>query len=293
MAPVPAQAPPSQPEPHHLPPAAESRPMPTSAPAPAARERQLWQLPAFLLGAAALAAVGVGRQYWKPADATRAARDLAAARDALEQAPPDLATARDRARRALDRSGSKPHLAAEAHFLYGSARLLEADAADSDPEAIRAEARDHLEKADALGAPAADPPRLRYRLAKAWLFTNGDPAKALDALQRTTDDAADDRAERYGLLAEARLRLSEPDLRGALEASKEQLRLLPTTEPRRMALARFRTAELHLRLGEPDQAEPLLKRVGAEPAPELFFASRGLLARCHQARQEYTEAARC
>src|SRR5262249_50076559 len=140
--------------------AAESRPMPTTAPVPVpTAPRLLWQLPAFLLGAAALAAVAFGRPYWRPADADRITRDLRAARSALEHAPPDPEAARDLCRRALSRAEAFPPMAAEAHFLLGSALAALAESAPANEASdLWREAREHLEQADEIGPSEADRP---------------------------------------------------------------------------------------------------------------------------------------
>src|SRR5262245_36814982 len=121
------------------------------------RPRRLWQVPAFLLGAAALAGVHFGRPYWHD-DHRAAEHHLRAAREALEQSPPDAATAVHRGSRALD--AADPRLAGEAQFVVGSARLrLADDPACANAAGEREQARKHLERADQLGVPDADRPK--------------------------------------------------------------------------------------------------------------------------------------
>src|SRR5215218_6201892 len=128
----------------------------------------LWQVPASLLGVAALVGVLYLRPYFGPDTLSAAEHQLRDARKALEQVPPDAATAVQRGLRIIAVTDRYPQLAGEAHFVVGSARLRLADepgAADAARE--RLQARQHLEQAEQHGVPDADRPKLQYRLAKA------------------------------------------------------------------------------------------------------------------------------
>src|SRR5687768_3043494 len=107
--------------------ATDTAPATTFRPRPAP-PRQLWQVPAFLLGVACTLVVTFGRPYLWPADDLAAARRaLAKARRALDQVPPDADTALQAGNRALALADKFPQVNAEAHFLAGSARLRMAD----------------------------------------------------------------------------------------------------------------------------------------------------------------------
>src|SRR5205823_4318100 len=157
--------------------------------------RQLWQAPAFLLGAAVLAAVPLTRSHWHKNDEAGLARQLAQARQALAQMPPDTAQALQRAFKVLESADRYPQLAAEAHFLVGSARLRQIDPAAPDAAAL-AQVRDHLEQAEKLGVPESDRPKLTYRLGKTGFWLGANPAQAASNLAQSVK-SADDPAEGY------------------------------------------------------------------------------------------------
>jgi tetratricopeptide (TPR) repeat protein len=248
-------------------------------------------VPAFLLGAAVLAGVAVARPHWHN-DRRTAETQLAAARDALDQSPPDAKEAVQRGLRVLALTDTSPHLAGEAHFVVGSARLRLADEPSADAGRERQQARQHLEQAETLGVPESDRPKLQYRLGKVWLLTGGDVAQAVAALEQSVA-AADDPAEGYGLLARAYLRLTPPDLAKALEATKQQLaKTLPTSDAKLQAEARFRLGELHLKLNNVKEGRQWLGRVGTDAPLEQFFAARALLAESYEATEEWAQAAR-
>src|SRR5881398_3670747 len=112
----------------------------STAPAPA---RHLWQVPAFILGVAALTAVLVLRPYFGPDTPAAAEHQLREARKALEQVPPDPAAAVQRGLRVLALADRYPQMAGEAHFVVGSARLRLADDPGADKARERLQARQH------------------------------------------------------------------------------------------------------------------------------------------------------
>src|SRR5205085_3794249 len=113
---------------------------------------QLWQLPAFVLGVAALAAVWHYRPTQSGHEGARLEPELAALRHALEQKPPDLDAALARGQELLAAADRAPQYAGEIHFLLGCALVIRAEAAPADAaEAAWRAARDHLEQADKWG----------------------------------------------------------------------------------------------------------------------------------------------
>jgi hypothetical protein len=251
--------------------------------------RHLWQVPAFLLGAAAFAAVIALRPHIKADTVAAAEHQLRDARKYLEQTPIDLASALERADTVLAHADRFPHLAGQAHFLAGSAHLRLADEPNADAAHERQQAREQFEKARAADVPESDKPKLDYRLAKVMLLIGGDASQAISLLEKAAD--ADDAVEGYGLLAQAYARLSPPDLDRALKAAKQHLdRALRTNDARLQASARYRVGELDLKLKNEKDGRAMLMRVGQEAPPEQFYAARVLLAESFEQSQEWTRA---
>jgi tetratricopeptide (TPR) repeat protein len=254
--------------------------------------RHLWQVPVFFLGSAAFLGVLFFRPQLGPDTFAAAEHQLREARKALEQTPPDAASAVQRGLRVIALSDRYPQLVGEAHFIVGSARLkLADDPAAADAARERLQARQHLEQAEQHGLPEADRPKLQYRLAKTMLLLGGDPVKAAALLEKSVD--ADDPAEGYGLLAEAYSRQAPPNLAKAVEAGKQQLdRALRAGDARAQAIARFRLGDLNLQLKNMKDGRLMLTKVGTEAPPDLFFAARVMLAKSYQEASEWANAAR-
>ena len=258
--------------------------------APAAA-RHLWQVPAMVLGVAAVIAVLTVRPRNSIDTTGDAEHQLREARKALEQSPPDAAGALQHADSVLAMADQYPQLAGEAHFLAGSADLRLADDPAADVARERQLALQHFQQAADLHVPDADQPKVNYRLAKVSLASGGDPAKAIALLEKSAD--ADDPAEGYGLLALAYSRLTPPDLPKALEASKEQLnRALRTSDAKLQASARFRLGELYLQLKKDKDARLMLSKVGTEAEPDEFYKARVLLAESYEETPDWDSASR-
>jgi tetratricopeptide (TPR) repeat protein len=257
----------------------------------AARHRpgQLWQVPVFAAGLLAVAAVCPLRLLGGLDPGDPVERDLAAARRLLAQ--PDCPVDRLEAclERALVEADRAPVRAGEAHFLLGSAYLRRAGGTNGAGEALR-QARAHLEAADELGVAEADRLPLLSRLGKVWFHTGADPQRVVDALARSVNDAADDPAEGYALLAQAYLRLPQPDLKAALDANWKQLQL-PTLNEEVLAPARLLRGELLLRSQKPDEACEILQFIRPPAAPELVRRARALQAQAYQAEEQWARAA--
>jgi tetratricopeptide (TPR) repeat protein len=254
------------------------------------RSRQLWQVPVFCAGVLALAGVCLLRVLGGGGPAGAVERDLATARRLLTQ--PDCPVDRLEAtlERAMGETERAPLRAGEAHFLLGSAYLRLAGASNPAGAAgARQQARAHLEQADQFGVADADRPRLLYRLAKVWFLTGADPQRVVDSLARSVD-AADDPVEGYALLAQAYLRLPQPDLQAALDANWKQLQL-PTLNEEVLAPARLLRGELFLKVQKPEEARAILKFVRPPAPPELVLRASALQARSYQAEEQWARAA--
>jgi tetratricopeptide (TPR) repeat protein len=244
--------------------------------------RHLWQVPALILGVAAVIAVLTVRPNSSANTASAAEHQLRDARRALDQSPPAAAAALQRVDSVLAMADHYPQLAGEAHFLAGSAHLRLADDPAADAARERQLAQQHLDQAAALHVSDADQPKLNYRLAKISLLLGGDPAKVVALLEKSAD--ADDPAEGYGLLALAYTRQTPPDLAKALEASKQQLdRALRSNDAKLQASARFRLGSLNLQLKKNvKEGRLMLSKVGTEAEPDEFYKARVLLAESYE-----------
>jgi hypothetical protein len=259
--------------------------------------RQLWQMPAFVLGGVALAAVGLLRPTIPGPNRVNADAELAAVRQLLDQKPTDPSAALGRAQALLTRIDPNSPKAGEVELLIGTAFLLRAEAgrgleAADDWHA----ARDHLEQADKLlDSTYVARPRLEYRLAKSWAHTDGDAQRIVDTLSRSLDTAGEEPAEGYRLLGQAFLRLPTPDPRKALDATAQFLARAPAgTPPALLSQARLQQAEMHTRLKEAAASRTLLERVAgdADAPPDLRQSARVQLARSLQADGDWPGAAR-
>jgi tetratricopeptide (TPR) repeat protein len=269
----------------------------TSIFAAASRRRspgQLWQVPTFLLGLVALAAVWTTRPLQSAHGPDQALEDLAALRQALDQPLTDAADLLTRARPVkaqLDLLGERQ---GEAHYLLGRVCLKQISPLAGDSALpIWQVARDHLDQAEALGVPLADQPRLLYLLASAWHHCGAEPQRVIAALNRCVELPGNDRLEGYGMLAEAYLRLPQPDLKAALEANQKQLSS-PTVDDQVLVRPRLLRAELLTRLKQPEEARQvlrnLLERSGPTAPPELRYKATLMLAESLHQERDWKEA---
>ena len=281
--------------------AKESAPAATR-PAP---PRDLWQVPAFLLGVAAVVGVVLARPLWQDTPADRYRRELAALRLAADKFPGDVDVPQVQGliRRVLDDADQFPQFAAQTHLQVGSAYVAVGEKQvyaapperPSDEEAADAWkfARQHLEQADPAGLDAQDRMRLAFRLAKTLARDpKADPQKVIDALLHSIT-GGDDPSEGFRLLAGLYLRLPTPDTKKARDALREHLsRALQRTPAAVLARSRLQLADLHAKLGELEEARKVLERVGTDP-PDLYVAARSQLAKSYLAEEDWGQAIRC
>lgn len=252
------------------------------------RQRVVWPWPVFLLGAAALIVVWLGRPYWRPTDSDRIRRDLTEMRNLLGRSSPDVTRAMELGRKMVDLGPRFPQYVGEANFLMGWAYASKAEES-ADAEADWKDARKYLEQAEQAGVAEADQPRLAFRLAKAMFVTGAEPKAVLEKLQKADDP--DCRAERWGLQAEVLMKQPQPNLAEAIAATKAQIPLIGPNDTRIRAQAYYRLADLHLRQNELQPALQALQEIRASDSPEVFDSSRVLVARCEQANHRYAQAA--
>lgn len=248
-----------------------------------------WQVPAFLLGLAALALVFFGRPLWHISDYQKLHRQLSAAREALHESPPDLKKAQELTDAALNRSQQFPEHQGEVHSLAGNIYCrLAAQSPPPEADPIWRKARFHLEEAAKVTVPESDGQRFLFDLGKARFHTGAPPQQVIDCLARTVDSVGDDRAEGYRMLTEAYLRL--PNLQAALDANKKQLDL-PQIDEKLLAPARLLRGKLFLQLHQPSEARKVLARID-KTTPASYAEARRLRAQTCQQDKLYQEAAR-
>ena len=252
------------------------------------RPRVVWPWPVFLLGAAALIVVWLGRPYWRPTDSDRIHRDLTEMRNLLNRSTPDVDRAMTLGRKVLDLGSQFPQYVGEVNFLMGCAYVHKASS-DSDSDADWKEARKYFEQAEKAGVAEPDQPKLALRLAKAMFLTGAEPKLVLEKLQKADDPESP--AERWGLQAEVFMKQPEPNLAEAIAATKAQIPLIGPNDTKIRAQAYYRLADLHLRQNELQPALQALQEIRASDSPEVFDSSRVLVARCEQANHRYAQAA--
>ncbi|WP_157369812.1 tetratricopeptide repeat protein [Zavarzinella formosa] len=256
--------------------------------------RSLWQLPAFLLGLAALFGLWNHGDKLRPSVTERYQRALEILRASLERWPPDVDQLQAALRR-LPKQEVPPEFADRAHFFTGSAYVALAESTTSSAEAAEwwRLAKDHLEAIPAT-TKLQDPDvkKLRYRLARVWANTPDIPAaKTLEALKNTVG-SGDDTAEGYRLLAELYRKITPPDDASERNSWRDYLKHAPTrADARLLNQARVRLAELHEKLGEGEEARKVLERVGPEAPPEVYASSRLMLAKYFIAEENWAQAA--
>jgi hypothetical protein len=239
---------------------------------------QLWQVPTFLLGLVALVAVCAARPLWHDPVPAGADPALAALRELLQQPEFDGDRALKLGADALHEAHT-PSDAAEAHFLLASTYEILAERAGAGQASEQwRQARGHLEQATALGLASQDQPRLNYLMAKAWAHTGESPPKVIATLAAAIEHGSAndaDAARGYGLLAEAYLKLSTPDLEKALAATVKEIDL-PTVDPVLLAPARLRRGELLLRLERAEEGRKVLQELDGKAPAEIVLRARRL-----------------
>jgi TolA-binding protein len=259
--------------------------------------RNIWQLPTFLVGIAALVAVWYGRPYLHLTPAEQYQRDLAALRQALDKNPVDLTFVQAQLRKVqgVDPPPQSEKLVA---YLIGSALVATAELAVTPEEAVEQwkSARKLLETASGNGVADNDRLRHQYRLAKAWAHTGEAPQKVIDALVASMK-CGDDPSDGNRILAETYLKLDPPREKEARDCLKEYMTQMPPgrgeAQQRYVNLARLKLGELHTKLGEPDDARKVLERIGPDAPPDLLVAARILLAKSYEVDEDWEQAIRC
>ena len=256
--------------------------------------KPLWQLPTFVLGLAALYGLWQYGDKLRPSAHERCQRGLEALKGLLDRWPPD-ADQLQAALRKLPKDDIPAEFADRVHYYTGSAYVALAESTTAAEEATEwwRLAKEHLEAVpEGAKLPDLDTKKLHYRMARVLANTPGAPPRQVVAALKRTVGAGDDTAEGYRLMAEWHRKLSPPDDAGERDSWRDYLKHAPTrADARLLNQARVRVAELHDKLNEPDEARKVLERVGPEAPPEVYAASRLMLAKHLAAAENWAQAA--
>jgi hypothetical protein len=265
-----------------------------SVPMSSRTARNLWQIPTFLIGIAALFGVWYARPYLQPSAAQRFQKDLNAIRQVLEKTPQDRKQLLSLLHR-IDSPNAPRELLGQTQFLLGSVHINLAETSENESEATDhwQAARMYLEAAQVGNLSENDTQQLTFRLGKTWAnIGDVEPPKVIEILSKSLTKA-DDPADGYRLLAEQHLKNQPPDPRKARDSYREYLsRALPRTDPKILNQSRLRLGELYTQLGELEDARKVLSRIGEDAPTAVLVASRTQLARGYQAEEDWPSAVR-
>jgi tetratricopeptide (TPR) repeat protein len=249
----------------------------------------LWQVPTFFAGLLLFLAVAGMIAVRPPRIVRELDRDFATLRKALAQTNEPAEISVDLAESIVARAAPVPQKAGEAHYLLACAydRQIEQAPAERRGE-LRAKALDQLQQAENLGVAADDQPRLQYRIGKLLFQSDGNLPRAIDYLNRSVAQGAEDPATGFGMLTLAYLRLQPPDHDGALKANQKQLEVIASEEA--AAPVRLLRGEILFNKGLRQEAIRVLERIGPTAPPTVRRTARFLQARCCQEEQLWNKA---
>jgi tetratricopeptide (TPR) repeat protein len=239
---------------------------------------QLWQVPTFLLGALALAAVAFAAPLAQKPIENFLDHDIDAVRAALEKPGALNDAVISLAESAAARSSRQPDRAGEANFLLGTIYLrMSAKSSAESARELREKAITRLNLAELHGVPERDRPRLDYQRGKLIFMNNGDMERVCKLLSNSLPAGADNVAEGYAILTQAHLHKSPPDIENALAAN---LKVLENCEEEQPAMqARIQRAELLLQKQQRPEAIKTLETIGAKAPQAVRLKARLLQAR--------------
>ncbi|MFO0800632.1 MAG: hypothetical protein U0804_24475 [Gemmataceae bacterium] len=269
---------------------------PVTRPAP---PRRLWQVPTFLVGAAAFVAAYQGLIPIHGGVGATFEADLAALVGSTERVNPD---ARE-LKAALDRVAAEvmhyPELAPRAHAALGGgyARLAELTTDGGEARGYWVLARQHFTAGDESKLP--DPERVKFIFRRAKSQA-ADPPSSLTPAEFALIRAilnrpplGEDPGEAPRLGAELSLRVTPPDLKAAKDGLTSYLTNAGLgTPPATLTRAKLRLSEVHLALGDPDGAKQWLTAIGADAPADVLPSAKAQLARIRMSEQDWAGAAR-
>ncbi len=257
---------------------------------PSPRLRQLWQVPAFLMGIGALVIVVIVRPLSSDRDGRRFERQLQQLRSALSESVIEWKQSLAQEEEIVARAECFPDRAGTAHFLLGSTYLNLGETAGAiEAPNYRTAARRHLERAAGLGVSDDDGRLLSYRLARCWHLAGENPHGVIAALTPIANEGFAEAARAYTMLARAYLSLPVGDVEQALRYNSKLL-ALPTVNEELLAPARLLQGELLARLDRLTEARQVLARVGKDAPVLVRVQARTLRAQLCQRQGDWTEA---
>lgn len=260
--------------------------------------RRLWQMPTFLLGLAAFAAVWQG---WLPVHAPDPSvafrRELAALRAASEKLTPDAGELEDALKKVARTVDAYPEFAAPAHLALGGGYVRLAEMTPA-PDLARGHwqlARQHFEQVRPEQLPdPADQPRLAFRFAKARAAV-GPPAGEMTGIVHLLNTApvGEDAGEARRLAAELLLRIDPPAYKSARDLMAAYVAEAGlATPPQSVARAKLRLSEIHLKLKEPDAARKWLDQIGPDAPPDVLAPGKAQRAKILMTEGKWADAAK-
>lgn len=253
--------------------------------------RPSWAGPLFVVGLGCLIWALLGHSSPEERRARRFQRELDQARHLLHSKTEDHSeSVVHLVRQVLNQMEPAHPLAGEAWFLCGSALLAEyRKATDNLKEGLLAESVQAFERAKEAGVKEHDAPTLEWFRALAVWNGGKDPKAALELLEKAAQ-GAEDQAAAWQLIEDGYLKLSPPDLAGALRAN-EQIRSTPLILEERRAQAQMEGGEILMKLGQVEEARRTLEKISPRASAEIFQKARWLLARSFHDESRWAEAA--
>jgi tetratricopeptide (TPR) repeat protein len=262
--------------------------------------KRLWQIPMFLVGAAAFLGAYQG---WLPFGNARDSggnfrHDLASLQTLAAKPNPDTGELRTQLTRVAGSFESYPENGPLAHFVLGTGymRLAELTADATDAQTSWTLAKQHFEvvRVEQLIDPM-DGPRLAYRFAKSRVATAGSTPTGTDfeAVRHvlTRLPPGEPGADGHRLAADMVLRFSPPDLAQAKTSYTSFIAEAGLgTPPAMIARTKLKLSEVHRQLGDADGAKKWLMQIGADAPADVLPTAKAQLARIRMDEGDYKAA---